>query len=327
MTTIRAKKTIAEWMASTLVPGATFKIKLAYVKALFQLVHGFLDAKSVSKDNVKLFCVEFASQVSLEIAFLVELTSSVHLATLKIAKFLVISESGSLSAAVALHDVPLGVSAANIKTAFSVFGSVTYIVLKPAGVWQYMVVYFEKLDSAVTVLNHWSVLVGKDSVRILSLVNQNETILSYDKFKAKLINLSSGYTAFEISNMIFQVGGWTCFIPHSLESGHRSQFALVRFGSQADLDSAIVKTSTLRKCHIWWETSGFGSSANSFGSILASLETCLNAKKNHLDSVYSHNASHKKPRKSAAGIDVINLSAGSLSLENMAGANGKPAVS
>ncbi|KAG9290483.1 hypothetical protein G9A89_002458 [Geosiphon pyriformis] len=75
--------------------------------------------------------------------------SSVHLATLKIAKSLVISEFGSFSAAVVLHDVPLGVSAANIKTALSVFGSVTHIVLKPAGVWQYVVVHFEKLDSAV----------------------------------------------------------------------------------------------------------------------------------------------------------------------------------
>ncbi|KAG9297235.1 hypothetical protein G9A89_015486 [Geosiphon pyriformis] len=119
--------------------GATFKIKLAYVKTVFQSVHGFLGAKSVSKDNVKLFCVEFASQVSLKTAFLVELTSSVHLATLKIAKFLVISESGFFFAAVALHDMPLGVSTANIKTAFSVFGSVTYVVLKPTGIWQYVV--------------------------------------------------------------------------------------------------------------------------------------------------------------------------------------------
>ncbi|KAG9306672.1 hypothetical protein G9A89_004219 [Geosiphon pyriformis] len=137
---------------SPLVSGA---IKLAHIKAVFQSVHGFLGAKSVSKDNMKLFCVEFASQV--------ELTSFVHLATFKIAKSLVISESGSFSAAVALHDVPLGVFAANIKTVLSVFGNVTCVMLKSAGVWQYIV-----------------------------------TILSRDKFKAKLVNLSSGCTAFEI---------------------------------------------------------------------------------------------------------------------------------
>ncbi|KAG9298950.1 hypothetical protein G9A89_015972 [Geosiphon pyriformis] len=189
--TITNYQRFAGWVPSTLVLGAIFKIKLAHVKTVFQLVHGFLGAKSVSKDNVKLFC----------------LASSVHLATLKIAKFLVVSESGSPSATVMLCDVLLGVSAADIKTAFSVFGSIICVVLKPAGVWQYVVVYFEKLDSAVSALDHWSIL----------------TILSHDKFKTKLVNLPSGCTAFEISDII-------------------SQFALVMFGSQVDLDSAVVKT-------------------------------------------------------------------------------------
>ncbi|KAG9305371.1 hypothetical protein G9A89_011504 [Geosiphon pyriformis] len=243
-----------------LVSGATFSVVKGLLGGWPSLwclsVHGFLGAKSVSKDNVKLFCMEFASQQSLKAAFLVELTSSVHLATLKIAKSLVVSEFGSSSAAAALRDVSLGVSAADIKLALGVFGSVTCVVLKPAGIWQYVVVYFEKLDSAVSALKHWSVLVGKDSVRILPLVNQNETILSRDKFKAKLINLPPGCTAFEISDMIFQIGGCTCFIPRSPDSGCRSQFALVTFDSQGDLNSAVVKTGTLKKCHIWWETPG-----------------------------------------------------------------------
>ncbi|KAG9296169.1 hypothetical protein G9A89_014761 [Geosiphon pyriformis] len=230
-------------------------IKLAHVKAVFQLVHGFLGAKSVLKNNVKLFCVEFTSQVFLKAAFLVELTSSVHLATLKIAKFLVISESGSLFAAITLHDVPLGVSATDIKIALNVFGIITHVVLKPISIWQYVVIHFEKLDSAISALNYWSVLVSKNSVRILSLVNQNETILSCDKFKAKLVNLSPGCTVFKISDMISQIGGQTCFIPQFSDSGHHLHFALVTFGFQADLDLAVAKTGTLRKCCIWWKTS------------------------------------------------------------------------
>ncbi|KAG9286378.1 hypothetical protein G9A89_014544 [Geosiphon pyriformis] len=125
------------------------------------------DAKSVLKDNVKLFCIKFASQMSLEAVFLVELTSSVYLATLKIAKSLVVSESGSPSAAVVLYNVLLGVFAADIKMTFDVF-------------------------------------VDKDSVRIFPLVNQQETIVSYNKFKAKLVNLLPGCTVFMISNMISQ---------------------------------------------------------------------------------------------------------------------------
>ncbi|KAG9290296.1 hypothetical protein G9A89_022272 [Geosiphon pyriformis] len=217
--TITSRQRFAGWVASTLVPGATFKIKLAHIKTVFQSVHGFLGAKSISKDNVKLFCVD-----------------SVYLATLKIAKSLVVSESGSSSAAVALRDVPLGVFAADVKLALNVFGGVTRVVLKPAGIWQYVVVYFEKLDSVVSALKHWSVLIGKNS--------------------AKLVNLPPGCTTFEISDMISQIGGQTCFIPHSPNSGHCFQYALVTFDSQGDLDSAVVKTGTLKKCHIWWETSG-----------------------------------------------------------------------
>ncbi|KAG9294022.1 hypothetical protein G9A89_019360 [Geosiphon pyriformis] len=218
---------------------------LAVLPNMVSFIHGFLGVKSVSKDNMKLFCVEFAFQVSLEAVFLVELTSFVHLATLKIAKSLVISESGFPSAAIALCNVPLGVFAADIKTALSVFGSVTRVVLKPAGVWQYVVVYFEKLDSAVSALNHWLILVDKDSVRIFPLVNQNETILSHDRFKAKLVNFSPGCTAFEISNMISQIGDQTCFIPWSSDFGCCLHFALVTFGSQADLDLAVTNTGHL----------------------------------------------------------------------------------
>ncbi|KAG9286576.1 hypothetical protein G9A89_005344 [Geosiphon pyriformis] len=215
--TISSHQRFAGWVVFTLVLGATFKIKLAYVSVCAWF-----------------FGCEFAFQISLDAVFLVELTSSVYFATLKIAKSLVVSEFGSSSIVVALYDVPLSISAADIKTAFSVFGVVAHVVLK------------SKLDSAVAVLNHWSVLVGKNSVKILPLVNQNETILFQDRFKAKLVNFSSGCTAFEISNMISQ----------SSDSGHCFHFALVIFGFQADLDFAVVKTGTLRKCCIWWEIPG-----------------------------------------------------------------------
>ncbi|KAG9301475.1 hypothetical protein G9A89_006572 [Geosiphon pyriformis] len=203
-------------------------------------VHGFLGAKSVSKNNVKLFYVEFASQVSLEAVFLVELTSSVYLTTLKIAKSLVISKSGSFFAAVVLCNMLLGVSAANIKTALNVFGGVIYIVLKLIGIWQYVVVYFKKLDSAVTALNYWSILVDKNNIRIFFLVNQNETILFHNKFKTKLVNFLSDCMVFEINDMISQVGGQTCFILYFPKSDYCFQFALI------DLNTVILKTSTLK---------------------------------------------------------------------------------
>ncbi|KAG9291444.1 hypothetical protein G9A89_021863 [Geosiphon pyriformis] len=184
-------------MTSTLVSGTTFKF-----------IHGFLDAKSVSKDNIKLFCMEFAFLSSLNTVFLVELTSFICLASLKIAKSLVVSESNYSPAAIALHDMSLNMSAANIKSVLSVFGEVSYVMLKPAG----------KLDAAAFAFTHWLILVGKNSVCIFLLINQNKTILFHDQFKTKLVNLPSDCIVFEISDMIFQVGDQTCFILHLFDS-------------------------------------------------------------------------------------------------------------
>ncbi|KAG9295909.1 hypothetical protein G9A89_006648 [Geosiphon pyriformis] len=50
--------------------------------------------------------------------------------------------------------MPLDMFAVDIKTVLSMFDSIVYIVLKPAGIWQYVVVYFEKLDFAVSTLDY-----------------------------------------------------------------------------------------------------------------------------------------------------------------------------
>ncbi|KAG9297411.1 hypothetical protein G9A89_009495 [Geosiphon pyriformis] len=182
------------WVASNLVPRATFKIKMALLGSLFQLLPGCIRLKSVSQDAVKLFCVEFASQECLNGATKVAISDEVFLTTLKIAW-----------SSVALRDIPLGTSSDDIKTALGIFGVVTSVKLKPAGLWQYAVVNFKDISSAAAALSNWSVLVKKDSVRILLVANQKEVISSRDAFKAKLVNLPFGCTAFEISDLVSQV--------------------------------------------------------------------------------------------------------------------------
>ncbi|KAG9292566.1 hypothetical protein G9A89_006937 [Geosiphon pyriformis] len=208
------------WVAFNLVPGAMFKIKMAFLNA------------------VKLFCVEFASQECLNGAIKVTIGDEVFLITLKIAWSSGVASVSSSSLSVALCNVLLGASSDDIKSALGIFGVVTSVKLKPAGLWQYAVVNFKDTSSATTALSNWSVLVRKDSVRILPIANQKEVISSRDVFKAKLVNLPFDCTAFEISDLVSQIGG------------------LVTFGSLESLNAAVSKTSTLRGCHIWWETSG-----------------------------------------------------------------------
>ncbi|KAG9307765.1 hypothetical protein G9A89_023330 [Geosiphon pyriformis] len=59
-----------------------------------------------------------------------------------------------------------------------------------------------------------------------------------------------------------------------------------------------------------------GSSAKASDSVSAGLRTCLNAKKNCLNTVYFCDMSYKKPKKHVAGI-IVNLSTGLLSLEDI----------
>ncbi|KAG9301590.1 hypothetical protein G9A89_016660 [Geosiphon pyriformis] len=226
------------WVASNLVPGATFKIKMALLSSLFQLLPGCIGLKSVSRDAIKLFCVEFAFQECLNGATKVVIGDEVFLTTLKIAWFSEVASVFSPSLLVALHDVPLGAFSDDIKSALGIFGVVTSVKLKPAGLWQYVVVNFKDTSSAAAALSNWSVLVRKDSVRIFLIANQKEVISSRDAFKAKLVNLPFGCTAFEISDLVSQVGG------------------LVTFGSLESLNAAVSKTGTLRGCRIWWETPG-----------------------------------------------------------------------
>ncbi|KAG9287795.1 hypothetical protein G9A89_017390 [Geosiphon pyriformis] len=155
---------------------------------------------------------------------------------------------------VALHDVPLGTFSDNIKTALGIFGVVTSVKLKPAGLWQYAVVNFKDTSSAATALSHWSVLVRKDSVRIFPIANQKEVISSRDAFKAKLVNFPFCCTAFEISDLVFQVGGCTCFISHSPNFYQHQCFAVVTFDSLKSLNAAVSKTGILHGCRIWWKT-------------------------------------------------------------------------
>ncbi|KAG9287793.1 hypothetical protein G9A89_017388 [Geosiphon pyriformis] len=226
------------WVASNLVPGTTFKIKMALLNA------------------VKLFCVEFASQECLNGATKVAIGDEVFLTTLKIARSLGVASVSSPSLLVALHNVPLGVSSDDIKSALGIFGVVTSVKLKPTGLWQYAVLDFKDISSAAAALSNWFVLVRKDSVRILSIANQKEVISSRDAFKAKLVNFPFGCTAFEISDLVSQVGGHMCFIPHSPDSYQCQCFAVVTFDSLESLNAAVSKTSTLHGCHIWWKTPG-----------------------------------------------------------------------
>ncbi|KAG9284806.1 hypothetical protein G9A89_003729 [Geosiphon pyriformis] len=174
---------VSGWVVSILVPDAIFKIKMAFLSFLFQLLFGCIGLKSKSLTG----------------ATKVVIGNEIFLTTLKIAQSFGVVSVFFPPLSVALYKIPLSIFFDNIKSALGVFGVVTSVKLKSAGLWQYTVIHFKDTFSTAAVLTHWSVLVRKDSIRILSVVNQNDVISSKDAFKAKLVNLLFGCTAFEIS--------------------------------------------------------------------------------------------------------------------------------
>ncbi|KAG9286925.1 hypothetical protein G9A89_001163 [Geosiphon pyriformis] len=161
------------WVASNLVPGATFKIKMALLSSLFQLLSGCIGLKSVLRDAKSLNSA---------------IGNEVFLITLKIARSSNMASVSFFSLSIALCNISLGTSSNDIKSALGMFSVVTLVKLKLAGLWQYAVF----------------VLVRKNSIRILPITNQNDIISSKDAFKAKLVNLFFGCIVFEISNLVFQ---------------------------------------------------------------------------------------------------------------------------
>ncbi|KAG9303763.1 hypothetical protein G9A89_018660 [Geosiphon pyriformis] len=185
-------------MASNLVFGTTFKIKMTLLSSLFQLLPGCIGLKSILRDAIKLFCVEFASQKNLNGATKVAIGDEVFLTTFKIATSSDVASVSSPPLSVALCDISLGISSDDIQFALGIFGVVTSVKLKPAGLWQYAVVHFKNTSFAAAIFTYWSMLFRKNSVRILSVINQNDVISSKDPFKAKLVNFFFGCIAFEM---------------------------------------------------------------------------------------------------------------------------------
>ncbi|KAG9304241.1 hypothetical protein G9A89_019803 [Geosiphon pyriformis] len=189
-------------MASNLVSGAIFKIKIALLSFLFQLLSGCIGLKSESLNGTTKVAIGDKN----------------FLTTFKIAKSSGVASVFFSLLLVALCDVSLDTFFDDIKSALGIFGVVISVKLKPAGLWQYAVVYFKDTFSAVATLTYWSKLVRKNSIRIFLIINQNNVISSKNAFKTKLVNIFFGCTAFEISDLVSQVDSHRCFIFRSPES-------------------------------------------------------------------------------------------------------------
>ncbi|KAG9284993.1 hypothetical protein G9A89_009803 [Geosiphon pyriformis] len=74
--------------------------------------------------------------------------------------------SGRSDWTVVLKEIPIGTSAEAVCTALSEFGVIKMIKMQLIGLWQKAVVEFKQPDQADLVTAKWSILIGKDAVRV-----------------------------------------------------------------------------------------------------------------------------------------------------------------
>ncbi|KAG9296510.1 hypothetical protein G9A89_015102 [Geosiphon pyriformis] len=133
--------------------------KLVVVKKLFSRINGFGKASILSKFS-GIIKMTFTSESSL-------MKATDKAASVKILVNTDLKKSSERSdRAVVIKKIPIRTSAETVHAALSEFGVIKVIKMQLIGLWQKAVVEFEQLDQADLVAAEWSILIGKDTVRM-----------------------------------------------------------------------------------------------------------------------------------------------------------------
>ncbi|KAG9307336.1 hypothetical protein G9A89_017164 [Geosiphon pyriformis] len=121
--------------------------------------------------------------------------------------------------AVVIKEIPMDMPKEMIIAVLAKFGKIKSIKIQLIGLWQKAVVEFAELGQAKHLAAKWSFLIGKDSV-------------------ALLFTLPVGTTAHDLGTLLEGIGGKTCIINRSLDSGNRICCVVVGFESKNAMESA-----------------------------------------------------------------------------------------
>ncbi|KAG9294947.1 hypothetical protein G9A89_017741 [Geosiphon pyriformis] len=145
-----------------------------------------------------------------------------------------------LDRTVVIKEIPMNTSKEMIVAIVTKFEEIKSIKIQLIGMWQKTVVEFAKSGQADQLVSKWSFLIGKDSMHIAKAVDDRDIWTSRDRFRALLFTLPVETTAHDIGTLLDKVGGKTCVINCSLETGNRFYCTVVCFESANDLDLAFL---------------------------------------------------------------------------------------
>ena len=154
-----------------------------------------------------------------------------------------------------MKEIPLGTTKDAIRAAVEDFGPIEKISWSIVGLWQKATITFQDSQSYNQAKSNWSILIGKDSTRLVPATNTAQYLQERSKYTLKLTNLPTGTTAFDLQDYIQELGGKTCKIPRIASSYQRQRVAYVEFETENELEIALQDQATFKDQHlIWTET-------------------------------------------------------------------------
>ncbi|KAG9304020.1 hypothetical protein G9A89_005930 [Geosiphon pyriformis] len=242
---IPVRKSFALDIGLDKVAGKSSQEKLVVVRKLFSGINGFGGVSTFSKFS-GIIRATFTSKSGLIKA--TEKATGVNIMVNTDLK----RSSGRSDQAVVIKEIPIGTSAKAVRAVLSEFGVIKVIKMQLIELWQKAIVEFERSDQADLVTVEWSILIGKNAVRVARADSDKEAWNVKDQHKALLYTLPMGTNAHDIWDFVRSVGGKTCIIDHHSVMYARARCTVVCFNSAKSLDAAVGTTPVLRNTNLRW---------------------------------------------------------------------------
>ncbi|KAG9305916.1 hypothetical protein G9A89_016569 [Geosiphon pyriformis] len=245
--------------------------KLAVIRKLFSKINGFGGASTPSKFS-GIIQRTFTSESSLMKA--TKLAADVKILVNTDLK----KSTGCSDQAVVLKKILVGTSAKTVCTALAEFSTIKSIKMQLVKLWQKVIIEFEKQNQTDLLAARWSILIGKDAVRVARSDLDKITWDIRDYYRALLYTLPVRTNAYDIWDFIGSVDGKTCVIDYHPVTYARARCAVVCFESVESLDAVMETTPMLKGAHLCWFYLGSAKCAK-YGKLGHTSLGCVTGKK------------------------------------------------
>ncbi|KAG9288635.1 hypothetical protein G9A89_006736 [Geosiphon pyriformis] len=218
------------------VPDKTIGDKLVCVKKIFYQVDGFGGTSTFSKFP-GIIKSSFTSEKSLFKARDMAISE----------KILVNDDLRKVNShsdrEVIVKEIPVDLPKLAIEAVFSKFGKIVSIKA---------LVKYKSSEMADLVAARWSVLMGKDSVRVAKANIDKQTWILRDQYRALLYTLPVGTNAHDLFSLLESYGRKTCYISHNPSSYVRDRCAVICFDDKTSKLAAIDTVPVFRNVSLRW---------------------------------------------------------------------------